>query len=388
MSELPNFRVGYSYESVLSTLDTIKVFFNSAEFNHLNVSNDVDVTSVNNMLGFAENKLKKNVCERIIFEKINLSPKQLQLGWSNFISKNSDVINDETKNAYGRLLKITLQFLNYIKSLPITFFINKRNDDENSARAKDQNEEQNKLESLKKRRSELRKQYDDALNESPVDEKKLSMLREKLEELGVAFIESKRTIDNIKTDAAEEERLRLRIDNAFDALSQDSHLDEEIAQLRTEYTIMLWAIPILISVFIVLYVVFLGNLKSLCLVSWYEYMPYTMGVPIFVALLWLLVYLKNRANKISIELGTQIYNIHYLEGLLKLTNSMSRSSTQALENIERIVDNIVDSFLEKMKRQQLEEQKLSKIEKQELEDSPYWKFLKEIKEIIMKIKQQ
>ena len=99
------------------------------------------------------------------------------------------------------------------------------------------------------------------------------------------------------------------------------------------------------------------------------------------------MYLKNRANKISIELSVQIYNIHYLEGLLKLTNSMSRSSTQALDNIERIVDNMVGSFLEKMKRQQLEEQKLSKIEKQELEDSPYWKILKEIKEIIMDIRQ-
>ena len=380
--------IDYSYESVLSTLETVKRFLNSAEFKPLNVSNGVDVENVNSKVDFAEYRLRKNRCVYLLFENTNLSPERLQKEWFKFSLRLSGVINDETKNTYGWLLKITLQFLNYIKSLPISYFINKMNDEEaRSARVKDQNEEQKRLDTLKKRRLELKKQYEDALNESPVDQKKLSMLREKLEELGGAFIESKKTIDSIKTDIAEEERLRLRIDKAFDALSKDNHLDDEIAQLRTEYRITLWAIPVLIFVFIALYVIFLFCLKSLRLVNWYEYMPYTMSVPVVVALLWLLVYLKNRANKISIELSVQIYNIHYLEGLLKLTNSMSRSSTQALDNIERIVDNMVGSFLEKMKRQQLEEQKLSKIEQQELEDSPYWKILKEIKEIIMDIRQ-
>lgn len=387
MAEVPNFRVGYSCYSLLSTLETIRTFLNSSEFKPLNVSNGVDMANINNMISLAEGRLRKNDCERVLFENISLSPRRLRLGWSNFSSKLSDEVNDETKNAYGRLLKLTLQFLSYIKSLPTSSFVNRMSgvEDEN-AKVKDQHEEQKRFDNLKNRRLGLKKQYEEALNESPVDEKKLSMLREKLEELGVAVIESKRTIDNIKTDTAEEERLRIRIDKAFDTLSKDKHLDDEIARLRKEYIITLVAIPVLISVFVVLYVVFLFSLKDLCLVNWYEYMPYTMSVPIVVALLWLLVYLKNRANKISIELSAQVYNIHYVEGLLKLTSSMSRSSALAFENIERVVDNMVDSFLEKMKRQQIEEQKLSKIEKQELEASPYWKFLKEIKEIIMNIK--
>lgn len=389
MVEVTNFRVSYSPESILSTLNTIKDFINSAEFKPLNNSNDVDIAYFNSLICIIEDKIRENNCERVIFDNSSLSPKRLRLGWYNLNSKLSDGDTDDTKNSYERLLKITLRFLEQIKSLPISSFIKRKNEEaESSARVKDQHEEQKRLDILKKRRLELKKQYDDALNESPVDEKKLSMLREKLKELGVAFIESKKTIDSIKTDAAEEERLRVRIDRAFDELGQDSHLDYEMARLRTEYRMTLWAIPILISVFIALYVIFLFNLKSLCLANWYEYMPYTMSVPIFVALLWLMVYLKNRANKISIELSAQVYNIHYIEGLLKLTNSMSRSSTRALENIERIVDNMVDSFLENMKRQQLGENNLSKIERQELEDSPYWKFLKEIKDIIMNIKQQ
>ena len=181
--------IDYSYESVLSTLETVKRFLNSAEFKPLNVSNGVDVENVNSKVDFAEYRLRKNRCVYLLFENTNLSPERLQKEWFKFSLRLSGVINDETKNTYGWLLKITLQFLNYIKSLPISYFINKMNDEEaRSARVKDQNEEQKRLDTLKKRRLELKKQYEDALNESPVDQKKLSMLREKLEELGGAFI--------------------------------------------------------------------------------------------------------------------------------------------------------------------------------------------------------
>lgn len=111
-----------------------------------------------------------------------------------------------------------------------------------------------------------------------------------------------------------------------------------------------------------------------------------MSVAITIGLLWLLVYLKNRASKISIEMSSQLYDIHYIEGLLKLTNSISRSSNEAMDNIERMANTIVESFIEKLKLRNLEEKELAKMEKQELKDSPYWKFMQELKELLKTVK--
>ena len=111
-------------------------------------------------------------------------------------------------------------------------------------------------------------------------------------------------------------------------------------------------------------------------------MPYTMSVPITIGLLWLFVYLKNRASKISLEISSQLYEIHYIESLLKLTNKVSRSSEQAMDNIERMVNTMVSSFMEKIKSRGLEEKNVANIEKQELEGSPCWKVMQELKELI------
>ena len=49
------------------------------------------------------------------------------------------------------------------------------------------------------------------------------------------------------------------------------------------------------------------------------------------------------------EISSQLYEIHYIESLLKLTNKVSRSSEQAMDNIERMVNTMVSSFMDENK---------------------------------------
>ena len=193
-------------------------------------------------------------------------------------------------------------------------------------------------------------------------------------------------MDGIKTDSAEEVRMRKRIDDAFDFLSKDNHLESELTKLKWEFYCMLALFAITVITFFVFYGTFLCNLNNLKLTGWCEYLPYTMSVPITIGLLWLFVYLKNRASKISIEISSRLYDIRYMEGLMKMTNSMSRTGDEALQNIEELIRSMVDSFLNKMSDKSFKEQDLSIIEKQELENSPYWKVLSELKELVNLIK--
>ena len=180
--------------------------------------------------------------------------------------------------------------------------------------------------------------------------------------------------------------MRKRIDDAFDFLSKDNHLESELTKLKWEFYCMLALFAITVIAFFVFYGTFLCNLNNLKLTGWCEYLPYTMSVPITIGLLWLFVYLKNRASKISIEISSRLYDIRYMEGLMKMTNSMSRTGDEALQNIEELIRSMVDSFLNKMSDKSFKEKDLSIIEKQELENSPYWKVLSELKELVNLIK--
>ena len=110
-------------------------------------------------------------------------------------------------------------------------------------------------------------------------------------------------------------------------------------------------------------------------------------LPIFVGLMWLSVYLKDRASKISIELSTRLFNIHYLEGLMKLTNSVSLSHEESLKKLDKATDSLMQSYLSQVKHNHMTEKDVSKIEIHELEANPYWKLLQKIESVIKLIKQ-
>lgn len=368
-----------SYKNAYNIITRIKSRLNSDKFQELNGENKTVVEQINNVIAEAETTLNAIPPQLVKIESFDGLDK-IEMLWLNLDRSYTGEVTEVFKEKYKESLERTKDFFTSLNITPtgIRQTISFRN--------KSTEDEQARLESLSKRRLEVKQLYEKALKEIPLNEEKIKKLKEQLDALDETYVETKKNLDGIKTDSAEEVRMRKRIDDAFDFLSKDNHLEKELTKLQLEFYFMLGLIVITVVVFVVFYGIFLYNLKTLKLTGWCEYLPYTMSVPITIGLLWLFVYLKNRASKISIEISSRLYDIRYMEGLMKMMNSMSRTGDEASQNIEELIRSMVDSFLNKMSDKSFKEKELSIIEKQELENSPYWKVLSELKELVNLIK--
>lgn len=362
-----------------NTITRIKSRLNSDKLQKLNNENKDVVEQINKVIAETRTTLSAIPTQWVKMEGFD-SLDKIEMLWINLNNSYKGEVTAEFKNKYNESLQITKDFFNSFSVTPA------ESHQTVSFRNKSTEEEQARLESLSKRRLEVKQLYEKALKEVPINEEKVQKLKEQLEALGETYIETKKNLDGIKNDSAEEVRMRKRIDDAFDFLSKDNHLEKELAKLQWEFYAMLVLIALTVIIFIIFYGAFLYHLNSLVLTGWCEYLPYTMSVPIAIGLLWLFVYLKNRASKISIEISSRLYDIRYMEGLMKMTNSMSRTGDEASQNIEVLIRSMVDSFLNKMSDKSFKEKELSIIEKQELENSPYWKALNELKDLVNLIK--
>lgn len=368
-----------SYKNAYNIITRIKSRLNSDKFQELNGENKTVVEQINNVIAEAETTLNAIPPQLVKIESFDGLDK-IEMLWLNLDRSYTGEVTEVFKEKYKESLERTKDFFTSLNITPtgIRQTISFRN--------KSTEDEQARLESLSKRRLEVKQLYEKALKEIPLNEEKIKKLKEQLDALDETYVETKKNLDGIKTDSAEEVRMRKRIDDAFDFLSKDNHLESELTKLKWEFYCMLALFAITVIAFFVFYGTFLCNLNNLKLIGWCEYLPYTMSVPITIGLLWLFVYLKNRASKISIEISSRLYDIRYMEGLMKMTNSMSRTGDEASQNIEELIRSMVDSFLNKMSDKSFKEKELSIIEKQELENSPYWKVLSELKELVNLIK--
>ena len=368
-----------SSRSAYNIIARIKFRLNSDKFQELNQKNKAVVEQINKLIEETETTLSSIPLQWVKMEGFD-SLDKIEILWLNLARSYRGEVTEEFKDKYNESLQITKDFFNSFSIIPT------ESQQTVSFRNKSTEDEQARLESLSKRRLEVKQLYEKSLKEIPLNEEKIKKLKEQLDALDETYVETKKNLDGIKTDSAEEVRMRKRIDDAFDFLSKDNHLEKELTKLQLEFYFMLGLIVITVVVFVVFYGIFLYKLKTLKLTGWCEYLPYTMSVPITIGLLWLFVYLKNRASKISIEISSRLYDIRYMEGLMKMTNSMSRTGDEASQNIEELIRSMVDSFLNKMSDKSFKEKELSIIEKQELENSPYWKVLSELKELVNLIK--
>lgn len=368
-----------SSKSAYNIITHIKSRLNSDKLQELNNENKAVVEQINKVIAETETTLSTIHPQWVKMEGFD-SLDKIEMLWIELDKSYKGEVTEGFKDKYKESLERTKDFFNSFSITPT------ESQQTVSFRNKSTEDEQARLESLSKRRLEVKQLYEKALNEVPLNEEKIKKLKEQLDALGDTYVETKKNLDGIKTDSAEEVRMRKRIDDAFDFLSKDNHLEKELAKLQCEFYVMLSLIAITVVVFFIFYGAFLCNLHTLKLTGWCEYLPYTMSVPITIGLLWLFVYLKNRASKISIEISSRLYDIRYMEGLMKMTNSMSRTGDEASQNIEELIRSMVDSFLNKMSDKSFKEKDLSVIEKQELENSPYWKVLCELKDLVNMIK--
>lgn len=312
------------------------------------------------------------------------SPFVLMSQWQQFDNDYDGTVTVDIKRKYDGLIKSTINYLDHIMSLsPIA----------NNAQTESVitvEEAKLKKRNISNKRNSLLGELEKQKSKVPQDEDAIKYIEEQLEKLNAEYNEISDATEKAESDAVVVDNVSKRISEAFEQLKlHTKDIEEERNHVKREYLITLGCIPVFTACFIGFYIWFLiiynGNMAKFN--SWLAFLPYTIIIPIYVALLWLCVYLKDRASKISIELSTRLFNIHYLEGLMKLTNSLSSNSSEAVKRISTTADALMKSYLSQISKNHLTEAEVSKMESKELESNPYWKYLHEVKDLIKLIKQ-
>lgn len=321
----------------------------------------------------------------LIYNGVEL-PEIIRLEWEKFDRSFDGNISDACKQNYNFLIDQTLALVNSIRPLPIE----SKSKDELPSKAADKEGFDEKLSRLTKSRESLKNEIEKQEAKTPKNENYIQNLKAQLKKMDseyVATIESKK---KITSDQVVGQNISNEVTEAFEKLKvYTSVIEDERGRAKWEYYISLVCIPVLILSFVALYGFFIHDLVSHRneFSKFLDFLPYTAAVPFFIALLWLCVYLKDRASKISIELSTRLFNIHYLEGLMQMSNSLSISPEESIKRLDKTMGMLMDNYLAQVKDTHVTEMDIAKLEMTELKSNPYWKILQEIKSLIKLIKQ-
>lgn len=244
------------------------------------------------------------------------------------------------------------------------------------------------IEEVNDKRQKLKESLDKEKERNPANKIKIAELHEQLDKANNEFVAMRAQLDKAKRDSSDKESLRSDIDEAFKNLGNyTENIDKEVKRQRVEYNASLIALGTLSLLFLFGYFLFIKALISqkISIKSPLDLLPYSLGVGMFVGLIAISLYMKGRANKISIELSTRLFNIHYLEGLMKMTNKLAIDYSDAVQRINGMIASLEQSYIHHIDDNIIPENLISKWEDKEIKSNPYFKLLMEIKEILTKM---
>lgn len=371
-------------QSIVETLLLIQNYLSSNKYTKINESCEIEKYHIGQRLLLAKKYLESHEIDDISLELSSIKFLGLKPRWVRFNAKYRGELTPELNREYGLLTKDTFEYLKEFMSL-LKMTVNSK-----LSHIVDVDEEKNKMRKVMNSRQALMIEIERQRKKEPQDVGLIKNLEIQLERLTSTYNELQGTMTKAESDSIVEKNISDKISMSFDDLKGYAKvLEDEKDKIKWEYEISLWTIPFLIVLFFGLYIWFLYNYN--CdrrnFNTWLSFMPYTVLIPIFIALMWLCVYLKDRANKISIELSSRLFNIHYLEGLMKLTNVVSSSHEESLKKLDKATESLMDSYLTQVKHNYISEKEVSKLEFKELKSNPYWMLLQKIESVIKLIKQ-
>ena len=372
-------------EDILSLFAFVMGKMQTEKFAALNSANKVASLEIKKQVDDVTKYLEATPDNYVSIDGI-YDPRIIRRHWGIFDRNFNGNINDGTKISYRKLLDEFTSLLGQVNDSETAQSQQK----ETPTKIMNVKELDEKINSLQKARERLKREIERRNRTPQKDDEAIKTLKVQLEKLDAEYLAAVEAKRKITSDNVAEQNISDKVSKAFDGLQEYTNvIEEERKRLKMEYYIALWGLPCLILAFVSLYVYFIHDLTfhRETFVKWTDFLPYTASVPFFIALVWLSVYLKDRASKISIELSTRLFNIHYLEGLMKLTNSLSITPEESLVKMDRATGLIMENYLSQIKDNHITEKDVSKIELLELKSNPYWKILKEFKDLIKLIKQ-
>lgn len=377
---------------VISIKETLSLFsfihdkLLSPKYYSLNEANNVVKYDIVDRMQQVESRLATFGSDTVLIKNGVKSPELIRRDWGIFDSNFDGNVSDGYKLSYKLLIEQTLALVNSL--MPLSQ--DNKPKVELPGKAADKEGVDEKLSRLDKSRESLkeeikRQEAKEAKNENYIQDLKARLKIQDTEYR--ATVESKK---KIVSDAVVGQNISKEVTEAFEKLkAYTTVIEDERVRAKWEYYISLFCIPFLILAFAALYGFFIRDLVTNRddFSEFLDFLPYTAGVPFFIALLWLCVYLKDRASKISIELSTRLFNIHYLEGLMQMSNSLSISPEESVKRLDKTMGMLMDNYLAQVKDNHVTENDIAKLEMTELKSNPYWKILQEIKSLIKLIKQ-
>lgn len=374
-----------SKKDIISLLNFVLDKVLSDKYSALNIAKPIKGAKLEDIIHETMKELQIQPLE-MFFVDDAYDPRSLRRHWDLFDRNFEGNLNDEYKYSYGRLIDEFLSFVDQIKSLCMS----QPKQRQSTTKILDVKDMDEKLLRLSRSRDKVKEEIAYQNLKPQKDDEIIKMLKNQLDKLDAEYLAVLEAKKKLTFDNMAEQNISEKVSKAFDSLKEyTTVIEDERYRAKIEYYIFLGTICILFLVFIVFYGVFVYILNSHKedFVSWINFMPYTAFVPIVVALIWLSVYLKGRASKISIELSSRLFNIHYLEGLMKMTNSLSITPEEAVRKIDHATSILMNNYLSQVKENNFTENDVSKLEISELKSNPYWKFLQELKSLIKLIKQ-
>lgn len=373
-------------KDILSLFAFVQDKLLSPKYYGLNEANKVVKYEIIDRMHQAEKCMSLLDSDKVLIYNGVEPPEIIRLDWEKFDRSFDGNISDACKQNYKFLIDQTLALVNSIRPLPIE----SKSKDELPSKAADKEGVDEKLSRLTKSRESLKNEIERQEAKEPKDEIKIQSLKVQLKNLDSEYRATLESKKKIVSDTVVGQNISNEVTEAFEKLkAYTTVIEDERVRAKWEYYISLFSIPFLIIVFIALYVFFIYDLVTNRddFSEFIDFLPYTAAVPFFIALLWLCVYLKDRASKISIELSTRLFNIHYLEGLMQMSNSLSISPEESIKRLDKAMGMLMDNYLAQVKDNHVTEKDIAKLEMTELKSNPYWKILQEIKSLIKLIKQ-
>lgn len=372
-------------DDILSLFSFVLDKLQSEKYAALNAANNVEGLGIKKQVNDVAKRLKATSDDYLTIDGI-YAPRNIRRHWAIFDMNFDGNINDGTKISYRKLLDEFVSLLGQFKD----YSAEQYQKSDTPTKIIYINELDDKINSLQKARERLRIDIEKRNLSPQKDNEIIETLKSQLEKLDAEYLAAVEAKRKLTSDNMAEQNISDKVSKAFDGLQEYTNvIEEERKRLKVEYNIALWCIPVLILFFVALYGFFIHDLTSNrnSFAKWIDFVPYTFSIPVFVALIWLCVYLKDRASKISIELSTRLFNIHYLEGLMKLTNSLSITPEESVRKIDHATALLMDNYLSQNRDNYITEKDISKMELSELKSNPYWKILQELKSLIKLIKQ-
>ena len=212
--DTPSF-IGNSKDKAYSVIEFLCGLLLSPKYKKLNISNNVPLEKINNRINWAKHRLQNLNGQKISFNKSTISPDAVYESWYKFDKTFTGKIDENIKNRYRNLIKLTCDYLGYIRTVPLLY-------DEvrykPSVRTIDINDEETKLVQLNKKRNAIKEEINKITKSTVPDKNRIEDLSMQLKLLDANYKEIMQTIEKVKADSNAEQLISKRIDGAFNEL--------------------------------------------------------------------------------------------------------------------------------------------------------------------------